>query len=348
MKDSFTVADDLLFNTVEKFKRLDKANVTDEQERTRYELKIYQSYFSTLARLVENPHSDGKKETAREYVGQHIHPGYTLMPDAIFLFANHAVLLPKVERNDCLSPFRELMLLIGVRWSDAELAALNVQARIDELMAVDIDTTKKISQAVADQLMVDFKRHEQALRDCLKVLAETLLNAPSARADEMLAAINAVGEKLDAVGADAKHAADNTDAIRAELADWRDWVKSIKNGSRNANPRTQPLCRPTADAVCKVWNDYKSGTADCEVPKKISKDRYRKVKRSFRECLEAHGADIVYHSKHTGHDYTLSELVPDADAFKRIVNAGRMRANRQPAPTRKRKNAQAAHKRSSK
>lgn len=210
MKDTLTVADDLLFNTVEKFKRLDKANVADGQERARYELKIYQSYFSILARLVENPHSDGKKETAREYVGQHIHPGYTLMPDAIFLFTNHAVLLPMAERDDYLSTLRELMLLIGVRWHDAELAALNVQARIDELMAVDVETTKKISQSVADQLMADFKRHEQALRDCLKSLAETLLSAPAARTDKTLAAINATRETLRAEIADVR--ADTTAA----------------------------------------------------------------------------------------------------------------------------------------
>jgi len=252
MKDEITVADDLLFHTVEKLKQLDHANLTDEQERTRRELAIYKGYFDVLAGIVKNPHSDGKNETAREYVGQHIHPGYLIMPSVIALYTNDAIIVPPSERFDCVYPLSELMVLIGARWRDADNAAMNVRACLDDIWGkmAEIDESPKIDEAIkrwlaepdhyepmtadAKSFLADFDRMKRALRQRLIELSAVLMGAPASGVDsETLAAVQDVAHDvraaradIAAVGADAhagrvaaEHAAHDAAAARGDIAD---------------------------------------------------------------------------------------------------------------------------------
>lgn len=208
MKDELTVADDLLFNTVDKFKTLDKSRIADNQEMTRHELEIYGNYFSVLTRIAENPHSDGKTETARAYIGRHIHPSYMLMPHAINLYASHAAAFPPEERVDLISPLADLMLVIGTRWRDAECAAMNVRMSIDEISAMD--TSGTITQPILDRLIAECKRIEQSLRDNLKALAEIMTADTAKQSSEILAAVQDVGRKVDATRTDVAEAEERT------------------------------------------------------------------------------------------------------------------------------------------
>ena len=265
----------------------------------------------------------------------------------VSLLASGVVYVPRKDRVKIYAPLKMLLWAIAETWTECAAPALGALDHIAELQGTfNGDDDERITLDKARQLDEKIKAERAGLKNDLRKLSETLLNANAARADEMLAELKTLHANIADVGADAHAARVAAERTADELAGWRDWVKRIgkADGKRDAQRRTPPLCRPLADAVCKTWNDYESGTADCELPN----GKWRKIKRTYGECLEAHGADIIYHSNATGLDYTLSELAPDADTFKRIVNAGRMRETRQPAPTRKRKNAQAAHKRARK
>lgn len=283
----------------------------------------------------------------RGEIGKRIHPGDPSMTMCISFLRLGIGLVPQKERCRFFIPLKLLLNAIAQAYPDCAAPALGAIERMADLQQeYNRDETEPLQPDEAQRIIERMDAARDGLKDDLRKLSETLLNANADRADKTLAAINAARDDIAAVGADAHAARVAAERAADELADWRDWVKQIgeANGKRNAQPRTKPLCQAMGDAVCKAWNDYESGTADCELPS----GKWRKKKRTFGECLEAHGADVVYHSNATGRDYTLSELAPNADTFKRIVNAGRMRENRQPAPTRKRKNAQAAHKRARK
>ena len=139
-------------------------------------------------------------------------------------------------------------------------------------------------------------------------------------------------------------ALDDIAAIKAMVTQL---VEERKKKSKcDTQHRKLKLSSAEAEAVYKAWHEYTSGTADCELPTKGKE--LRKTKRTYAECLEALGDKVVHHNNLEEKDYKLKELAPTPDTLKKIVNAGRMRKTRHPAPARNEKNAQMTHKRARK
>lgn len=275
MKDEITVADDLLFDTADKLKRLDEADVADDRERTRRELAIYHGYFDTLSKVVQNPHADGKNETARAFVGRHIHPGYLIMQFAIPAYTNNAAIIPTKERIDFFSAFDELMLVIGARWNDTANAALNVRACFDDVSdkIATLDNVRAMTKQAAAQFAADMDGLHQRLRQRLIELSAVLMNAPecdTSEKDEILDAIQDVAHKADEHH---KELLDSDERTQNMVHQKFEELEPTKNGVQLLVDRALIRSKKAREAQAKAAGDEAKKKAAADMARALEKVR---------------------------------------------------------------------------
>lgn len=253
----------------------------------------------------------------RADVGKAISPGDWYMRMCIKLLACNVIFVPRKDRYKFYAPLKFVLRAIAQTWDECAAPALSAVDHVEELQRLfDVDEKEPIQEDDLKREVAKVDAERAGLKDDLRKLSETLLNANAARADEMLAAINAVGEKVDAVGAVVKHTADNTDAIRADLDGWRDWLIAHKivnapNGSAGKRGKRPTDFAPelgfvnVRNAINQVWSDYTRGVADCELPGRLGKRGMRRFgqKRTYAECIAGHGDDKIWNGR------TLRELL---------------------------------------
>lgn len=103
-----------------------------------------------------------------------------------------------------------------------------------------------------------------------------------------------------------KQAADNSQAVIDEMAEWREWLATLnKPGKHRAAPKLSTLKQ---QAVIDCWSKYKE---KC----KNKKERY-----TYKGCLDKYGADAIYTNALTGKSYQLIQLAPDENTLEKIIH----------------------------
>ena len=158
----------------------------------------------------------------RADVGTHINPGHYLMRIYVGLLTSGVIFsVPKDDRFWYYTPLKAVLEVIANTWTDCAAPALRAIERLSDLQrAFDVDEKEQCPIDEVRQHYNNVQAERDGLKDELRKLSETLLNATAARADEITKAINAVGEKVD--------------AARGDIADV---VKEFSD----ANDRTQQL-----------------------------------------------------------------------------------------------------------
>lgn len=147
----------------------------------------------------------------RDEIGKRISPGDWHMRMCVSLLASGVVYVPRKDRVKIYAPLKMLLRAIAETWTECAAPALGALDHIAELQGTfNGDDDERITLDEARQLDEKIKAERAGLKDDLRKLSETLLNANAARADEMLAAINATRETLRADIADVR--ADTTAA----------------------------------------------------------------------------------------------------------------------------------------
>lgn len=165
--------------------------------------------------------------------------------------------------------------------------------------------------------------------------------------EDLMQMMQKVKEEAHCARVAAELAANNSDAIRADLAGWRDYVKNLldaggendaddksskkKRGKNLATYKPELGFAQTKAAIVKVWDDFCKGDADCEMPN--GQLRKRGQGRSFAECIEQCGKTIIRNNQ-TLHDLlTIPECGKSpAEVFEKIVHSSR-ESTRTKAPT---------------
>lgn len=104
----------------------------------------------------------------------------------------------------------------------------------------------------------------------------------------------------------AEQAADNSQAVIDEMAEWRKWLVTLnKPGKHRVVPK---LSAPMQQAVINCWNKYKE---EC---------KNKKERSTFQGCLDNHGVDVIYTNTLTRKSYQLIELAQDEGTLQRIIH----------------------------
>ncbi|MBR6588430.1 MAG: hypothetical protein IKK82_13550 [Kiritimatiellae bacterium] len=104
----------------------------------------------------------------------------------------------------------------------------------------------------------------------------------------------------------AEQAADNSQAVIDEMAEWRKWLVTLnKPGKHRVVPK---LSAPMQQAVINCWSKYKE---ECE---------NKKERSTFQGCLDNHGVDVIYTNTLTRKSYQLIELAQDEGTLQRIIH----------------------------
>jgi len=302
--------------------------VDAERERARQVLDIFALYFT-----------GGFRTFTRADVGRHIHPADTPMKLALSTYTKGVLLLPPNERFACFTPLQFLLSAIGETWHDAETAALNVRACLDEVRdRVREHGTHPITKEAAAQWYADFDKLKQTLRDELKALSAKLSDTSADHADNTQRTLSAIMQEIHAargdiaaVGADAHAGRVAAEKLANELEGWREWIAlCIRKGGGNKTDQAQAdapqMFVAVRDAIYQLWQRFNAEPADCEM--RDGSLRKPGQKRTYAECVEQYGATVVYTSPVTGRKYYLSEYCGNAEELEKTINAARMAENR--------------------
>jgi uncharacterized protein (DUF1778 family) len=104
----------------------------------------------------------------------------------------------------------------------------------------------------------------------------------------------------------AEQAADNSQAVIDEMAIWRKWLATLsKPGKHGVAPK---LSAPMQQAIIKKWDEYRKKCTDL------------RIKISFDNFLDEHGADVIYTNALTNKSYQLIQLVQNKKTLQKIIH----------------------------
>ena len=217
----------------------------------------------------------------RAEVGKYIHPGDFYMQNQIALLACAVTGAPKRERPKFYAPLATLLDAIAETWPECAVHVLNAKEHINRLADTLCNTDIKpgrtmVRGALNVHLMTQFAKNMNAerdgLKDDLRKLSETLLNATAARADETIKAINAVGEKVDAARGDiadvGKKLSDENDRMQQLIHDRFADLKPTQAGvdylvgKKTQHTRNAKKAQAQANKDEKVCNDKQRAADD--------------------------------------------------------------------------------------
>jgi len=182
-----------------------------------------------------------------------------------------------------------------------------------------------------EELKADLTKRARKLTECWAQgdigAYVTLLRRQAAYFQAVSDAIGANGTRTDVTGGEtsellkgiaedtrasrvaAERAASGTSELAAELVAWREWVRDIATKPKSGN-RQPPLCATIQRHIVECWAAFNETPPDCEMPD----GKLRTKKRTYAECLCLFGDKEIWKGQ------TLKELVPDTNAFERIVH----------------------------
>ena len=201
----------------------------------------------------------------RADVGIHINPGHYLMRIYVGLLTSGVIFsVPQDNRFWYFTPLKTLLEVIANTWADCAAPALRAIERLSDLQrAFDVDEKEQCPIDEVRQHYNNVQAERKGLKDDLRKLSETLLNATAAHADETIKAINAVGEKVD--------------AARGDIAD-------VGKELFDANDRTQQLIHDRFEGLKPT-----QAGVDYLVGKKTQ--RTRNAKKAQAESVDMYAAE---------------------------------------------------------